>query len=230
MEKIKKICDIHNIEYEAKFIKFINSYSMCPKCAEDREQEKEEKEKREAYIKKCKEQEFLRNYIISNSNIPLRYIDFVINKDNKNIKPFLKYLDLPLEKNLFIIGDTGAGKTLFLSKVLIKNADKFPIYLNGNELVLLNENNFKIVDLLNKIDGKGIIAIDEVQMLIFGQKTLIMDYIIDKAYNQQSKIILCGNLTKQGLEALKNREWKRISSRIKQDGVSILDFGDKDLR
>ncbi|HEE9143700.1 TPA: hypothetical protein R2J93_001645, partial [Campylobacter coli] len=112
----------------------------------------------------------------------------------------------------------------------INNASKYPMYLNGNDLMLIKDNDFKLSQVLDKIQDKGIVAIDEVQMLIFGERFLLMDAIIDRAYNQNSKIILCGNLTREGLKILSNKQWKRVSSRFKQGGVSILDFGDKDLR
>ncbi|EEV5427954.1 ATP-binding protein [Campylobacter coli] len=230
MEKIKKICEIHNIEYEANIIPFLNLYSNCPKCDDARkEKERIEKEKEEAILKE-RERKYFEDYVIFNSNIPSRYIDYKINYNFENIKKNEKFLKEPLENNIFIIGDTGVGKTLFLSKVLINNAKEYPIYLNGNDLILIQDNDFKLSQILEKIERKGIIAIDEVQMLIFGERYLLMDVIVDKAYNQNSKIIFCGNITKEGMKVLSNKQWKRISSRFKQGVVNILDFGDKDLR
>ncbi|HDZ5042899.1 TPA: AAA family ATPase [Campylobacter jejuni] len=230
MKVVKKTCEIHNLEYDAKIIPFLNLYSNCPKCEEDRKNiEKLEKERIEKRNKELEKKHF-DDYIVFNSNIPDRYIDFNVFDSYENFSKNNKFLKEPLQNNIFIIGDTGTGKTLFLSKVLINNVERYPIYLNGNDLMLIQDNDFKISKILEKIDKKGIIAIDEVQMLILNERYLLMDAIIDKAYNQNSKIILCGNITRDGLKVLSNKQWKRISSRFKQGGVNILDFGDKDLR
>lgn len=230
MKKVKKHCEIHSLDYEATYIEFLDIYSKCPKCSEmQKEKELKEKLKKEQ-IENLKMKEHFERYINENSNIPQRYLKFDLNYDFENVKKNEKFLKEPLENNIFIIGDTGAGKTLFLSKVLINNASKYPVYLNGNDLMLIQDNDFKLSQVLDKIQDKGIVAIDEVQMLIFGERFLLMDAIIDRAYNQNSKIILCGNLTREGLKILSNKQWKRVSSRFKQGGVNILDFGDRDLR
>lgn len=230
IENIKKTCEIHNLEYEAKHIKFLNMFSKCPECKKEQEFQEKEKKEIENRLNSQKEAEYLKKYIKVSSNIPLRYTDFKANIEMENFNKYKSYLNEKLSNNLFIIGDTGTGKTLFLSKVLINNADKFPIYLNANDIALMQENDFRVSNILDKIDKKGIVAIDEVQMLIFGKRYLLMDAIIDRAYNQGSVIIFSGNITKKGLEVLGNNEWKRITSRFKQNGVSILDFGNKDLR
>lgn len=229
-EKVKKFCEFHNYEYEAHIIPFLNLYSECPRCKEDRkERERLEKEREEAFRKE-KERIYFIDYIKNYSNIPYRYIDFKIDYNCENFRKNEIFLKEPLNKNLLIIGNTGTGKTLFLSKVLINNMEKYPIYLNGNELNILKDDDFRINEILEKIDGKGIIAIDEAQELILNNRYSLLNIITDKAYNQTSKVVICGNIGKEGLNILSSGKFNRILSRLKQDGLNILNFGDKDLR
>lgn len=228
--KVKKFCEFHNYEYEAHIIPFLNLYSECPRCKEDRkERERLEKEREEA-LQKEKERIYFINYIKNHSNIPNRYIDFEVNYNNETFRKYEKLLKKPLERNLFIKGETGVGKTLFLSKILINNMEKYPVYLDGDELSLLKDDDFRINQILEKIDGKGIIAIDEVQTLILKNKFLILNIIINKAYNQSSKIIICGNFNKEALSIISSKEYRRILDRIMQDGLIGIDFTNENLR
>lgn len=229
--EIKEItCEKHGVKYEAKYIPLINLYSDCPLCKEEKEAQKL---KYEAELKKRQEAKELMEdiyYIDNFSNIPKRYINFSINENKGGFLNNSNLLNEPLNQNVFIIGDTGAGKTLFLTKLLMKNARKKPYYLSGNELNLLKDNDYHLNTILKAIANKGIMAIDEVQDLILNKRYAILDLIIDKAYMQGNIIILCGNLSMKALGKLKEDEWRRVSSRIKQGGLKILDFGKKDLR
>lgn len=230
MEINKITCEKHGIEYEAKYISLIDIYSDCPLCKEEKEAKKLKYE--EEAKKRQKERELLEDiyYIDNFSNIPNRYVNFSIDENKGGFANNSRLLNEPLSQNVFIIGDTGAGKTLFLTKLLIKNARKKPYYLSGNELNLLKDNDYKLNAILEAVKNKGIVAIDEVQDLILNKRYLILDLIVDKAYMQGNIIVLCGNLSMEALGELKKDEWRRVSSRIKQGGLKILDFGKKDLR
>ena len=229
--EIKKItCEKHGIEYEAKYISLINLYSDCPLCKEEKEAQRlkyeEEAKKRQEARELMEDVRHIDNF----SNIPQRYINFSIDESKGGFANNSNLLNEPLSQNVFIIGDTGAGKTLFLTKLLMKNARKKPYYLSGNELNLLKDNDYRLNAILEAVANKGIVAIDEVQDLILNKRYLILDLIVDKAYMQGNIIVLCGNLSMEALGELKKDEWRRVSSRIKQGGLKILDFGKKDLR
>ena len=132
--------------------------------------------------------------------------------------------------NLIIIGDTGTGKTCYVSEIIKENIDKCGIYLNSNELAVF-KNSYRIDKILDSIESKGIVAIDEIQVLLDNRDYFLIDLIIDKAYLNGSRIIIAGNITKEALTIFKNPELKRSGSRLKDcEQLRILDFGLKDLR
>lgn len=229
-DKVTLTCEKHNLEYEGRYIPLIDIYTECPKCAEERKERLRQEQEAERLKEERKEREYYERYIKNFSNIPLRYIDFNFDIETSNVKQYAKILEEPLNKNLFITGNTGVGKTAFMCKVLINNAKRIPYYLDGNELSLMSNKTFAISGILEKIEGKGIIAIDEVQQLILNGKNGIFDYIINKAYNQKSNIILCGNLSEDISKTLAKDEWKRSAGRFKQDGVIVINVKGKDLR
>lgn len=229
-DKVKLFCETHNLEYEGRYIPLIDIYTECPKCAEERKERLIKEMEAERLKEEQKEREYYEGYIRNYSNIPLRYIDYDFDVETSNVKQYAKILEEPLNKNIFITGNTGVGKTAFLCKVLINNAKRMPYYLDGNELALMSDKTFAISGILEKIEGKGIIAIDEVQQLILNGKNSIFDYIINKAYNQKSNMILCGNLSDDVSKTLAKDEWKRSSGRFKQDGVIVINVKGKDLR
>lgn len=229
-DKVKLFCEAHNLEYEGRYIPLIDIYTECPKCAEERKERLVKEMEAKRLKEEQKEREYYERYIKNYSNIPLRYIDYNFDVETSNIKQYAKILEEPLNKNIFITGNTGVGKTAFLCKVLINNAKRMPYYLDGNELALMSDKTFAISGILEKIEKKGIIAIDEVQQLILNGKNSIFDYIINKAYNQKSNMILCGNLSDDVSKTLAKDEWKRSSGRFKQDGVIVMNVKGKDLR
>lgn len=229
-DKVKLFCETHNLEYEGRYIPLIDICTECPKCAEERKERLIKEMEAERLKEEQKEREYYESYIKNYSNIPLRYIDYDFDVETSNIKQYAKILEEPLNKNIFITGSTGVGKTAFLCKVLINNAKRMPYYLDGNELALMSDKTFAISGILEKIEGKGIIVIDEVQQLILNGKNIIFDYIINKAYNQKSNMILCGNLSDDVSKTLAKDEWKRSSGRFKQDGVIVINVKGKDLR
>lgn len=229
-DKVKLFCETHNLEYEGRYIPLIDIYAECPKCVEERKERLIKEMEAKRLKEEQKEREYYERYIKNYSNIPLRYIDYDFDVETSNIKQYAKILEEPLNKNIFITGSTGVGKTAFLCKILINNMKRIPYYLDGNELALMSDKTFAISGILEKIEGKGIIAIDEVQQLILNGKNSIFDYIINKAYNQKSNIILCGNLSDDVSKTLAKDEWKRSAARFKQDGVIVMNVKGKDLR
>ena len=84
---------------------------------------------------------------------------------------------------------------------------------------------------MDSIESKGIVAIDEIQVLLDNRDYFLIDLIIDKAYLNGARIIIAGNITKQALTIFKNAELKRSGSRLKDcEQLRILDFGLDDLR
>lgn len=219
-------CEIHDLEYEATYVALLNLYSKCPKCLaemrERKERERQEQEKR--MLDEKKKLHF--DYLVKFSNIPKRYLNSSFDFSKK--AEFQEHI--LTDDNLIIIGDTGAGKTCYISEILKANIDKCGIYLNASEILLL-KNNFKMQDFLNALDGKGIVIIDEFQSLINAKEYFLIDLVIDKAYLNGARIIIAGNITKEALMIFREPELKRAGSRLKDcENLRILDFGNKDLR
>lgn len=227
---IKEIikCEIHQLEYEATFVPLLNLYSKCPKCLEEMRARKERERLEQEQRLKDEKVKLHWDYLLKFSNIPKRYLNQKINFDLSKASEFREHIFG--DDNLIIIGDTGAGKTCYVSEILKANIDKCGIYLNAGEILLL-KNSFKMQDFLNSLDGKGIVIIDEFQNLINSKDYFLIDLVIDKAYLNGARIIIAGNITKKALEIFREPELKRAGSRLKDcENLKILDFGNKDLR
>ena len=230
VEIVKAFCQKHSLEYEAKSIKIFGVISKCPKCKEELEKEKEQEALRQAELEKKQDYEDMLNYLERFSNIPKRYIKKTANLEYQNFKKYRSILEKELEKNLFIIGDTGVGKTFFIAEIFKRNWKRAPYYIDSSDLNLFNEKDFRLAGLLEKIDGRSIIAIDEVQMLCTNERIHILESIICRAYSNGSVIILCGNGIKEDYTFLSDPKYKRMTSRFKDGGVNLIDFGSGDLR
>lgn len=229
-KELDLFCEKHNLSYKGFEIKAFGIVSKCPKCKEEFEIQKELEKKQEFEIQDKKEKEYFQNYLEFASGIPKRYLNAKVDYSFENFKNYKDILENELKTNLFIFGDTGLGKTLFLSQIMGKNVKKYPIYLNGNELCLLQDNDFRISDILKKIDGKKLLIIDELQKIILSKKYNLLDLIIDKAYNDEMIIVLSGNFTLKALEIFKSDDLKRVASRLKSNDLKFLEFKGKDLR
>lgn len=221
-------CEIHQLEYEATFVPLLNLYSKCPKCLEEMRARKEQEQREQEQRLKDEKVKLHWDYLLKFSNIPKRYLNQKINFDLSKAGEFKEHI--LSDDNLIIIGDTGAGKTCYVSEILKANIDKCGIYLNAGEILLL-KNSFKMQDFLNALDGKGIIIVDEFQNLVNAKEYFLIDLIIDKAYLNGARIIIAGNITKEALTIFREPELKRAGSRLKDcENLRILDFGSKDLR
>lgn len=221
-------CEIHDLEYEATYVALLNLYSKCPKCLAEMRERKEREQREQEQRLKDEKIRFHYDYLVKFSNIPKRYLNQAINYDLSKAGEFKEHI--LSDDNLIIIGDTGAGKTCYVSEILKANIDKCGIYLNASEILLL-KNNFKMQDFLNALDGKGIVIIDEFQSSINAKEYFLIDLVIDKAYLNGARIIIAGNITKEALMIFREPELKRAGSRLKDcENLKILDFGNKDLR
>ena len=185
VEIVKAFCEKHGLEYEAKSINIFGVISKCPKCKDEEEKEKEQEALRQAELQKKQDYEDMINYLEKFSNIPKRYIMRNANLEFDNFKRHCDILKNKLEKNIFLIGDPGTGKTFF---------------------------------------------IDEVQMLCTNEKIHILEALVCGAYSNGSVIILCGNGIKEDYHFLSNPKYKRMTSRLKDGGMDLIDFGSGDLR
>ena len=156
-------CEIHDLEYEATIYPQIGIITKCPECLKEMREKKAQEQKEQEQRLKDEKIKFHWDYLQKFSNIPKRYLNQKINFDLSKAGEFKEHI--LSDDNLIIIGDTGAGKTCYISEILKANIDKCGIYLNASEILLL-KNNFKMQDFLNALDGKGIVIIDEFQSLI----------------------------------------------------------------
>ena len=219
-------CEIHNIEYEATILPLIGVASKCPECLKElrAEQEREKQKEAERIL-----QEKIRkhqDYLVQFSKVPKRYLkkSFDFSKKGGEFKEHLLSKD-----NLIIIGDTGTGKTFYVSEIIKQSIDKCGLYLNSNELAVLK--NYKVHNILDNMEDKDLIVIDEIQVLLDNRDYFLIDLIIDKAYLNDARIVLAGNISKQALTIFKEPELKRSGSRLKDcEQLRILEFGLQDLR
>lgn len=219
-------CEIHNLEYEATIYPQIGIITKCPECLKEMRERKaqEQKEQEKRMLDEKKKLHF--DYLVKFSNIPKRYLNSSFDFTKK--AEFQEHI--LTDDNLIIIGDTGTGKTCYISQIIKDNIDKCGIYLNSNELAVF-KNSYRIDKILDSIESKGIVAIDEIQVLLDNRDYFLIDLIIDKAYLNGARIIIAGNITKQALTIFKNAELKRSGSRLKDcEQLRILDFGLDDLR
>ena len=221
-------CEIQDLEYEATIYPQIGIITKCPECLKEMRERKAQEQKEQEQRLKDEKIKFHWDYLQKFSNIPKRYLNQKINFDLSKAGEFKEHI--LSDDNLIIIGDTGAGKTCYISEILKANIDKCGIYLNASEILLL-KNNFKMQDFLNALDGKGIVIIDEFQSLINAKEYFLIDLVIDKAYLNGARIIIAGNITKEALMIFREPELKRAGSRLKDcEQLRILDFGLDDLR
>ena len=221
-------CEIHNLDYEATIYPQIGIITKCPECLKEMREKKAQEQKEQEQRLKDEKIKFHWDYLQKFSNIPKRYLNQKINFDLSKAGEFKEHI--LSDDNLIIIGDTGAGKTCYISEILKANIYKCGIYLNASEILLL-KNNFKMQDFLNALDGKGIVIIDEFQSLINAKEYFLIDLVIDKAYLNGARIIIAGNITKEALMIFREPELKRAGSRLKDcEQLRILDFGLDDLR
>ena len=86
-------------------------------------------------------------------------------------------------------------------------------------------------NILDNLENKDLVVIDEIQVLLENRDYFLIDLIIDKAYLNDARIVIAGNISKQALTIFKEPELKRSGSRLKDcEQLRILEFGLKDLR
>lgn len=223
-------CEMHNLEYEGKSLAMLGLVEPCPKCKEARELKKAKALREEQERAKNEQMQYQIKYLEQFSNLPKRYLNAKADVNVGDIAKYKKYLEMPLNRNLFIFGGIGTGKTLFCTQIVKANVGKAPIYLSGNELDLMRDDDYRLGGVIDKMEGKAIVIIDEIQMLILNKRVRILDAITDKAYSNGANIIFCGNLEKSQLSVLKNDEFRRITSRLKDNDLQMIEFRGKDLR
>lgn len=228
LEEKDLFCEKHNHAYKGFSVGFITS--ICPICKKEQEEQKIkiEQAQEQAKIKEELERQdrFLREY----SKIPQKYLYFNADYTSPNFAKYQKILSEPLKRNLFIYGDVGVGKTLFLSELMKANKHRYPKYLSGNDIILTNENSYKLDEFLEYYKYTKLLIIDEVQKVLFSDKIHLLDIIIDNAYQNDAIIVFCGNFTQESVSVLTQDKFKRITSRIKQNNLKALFFGGGDLR
>lgn len=215
----KLICEKHAIEYEGRLL-FGKIPLGCPKCREaeaeaQRLREVQRLKQKDTEIKQCNE------FRVQASGLPKKLINTKA-KFTENFKRFSKHL-ISLEKNLFLCGSVGTGKSMFCAELIKRNTQKFPQYYCASDLVYLT--NAKKAEFLKSVEICELFIIDEISDLAQVDESFL-NALIDKLYSNDCLLVLVGNVSKDFLNTLS----LKVLSRLNAKGLEICEFKGKDLR
>lgn len=218
-------CDKHNISYEARSLAF-GLHTNCPKCNDEilaYKQAKKDYENLYNQERKLELEKEAKSLAIESSGIPLCHVKNKY-RETENIKRYKDFVKS--NKNLFIFGDVGVGKTYFAYLIIRACYENNPLYINGNEITFYTKLDFS--KLLTKIQDKNnkLIIIDEVFKLLSLDVTLL-DSFFSLLYDKGIRVVMIGNFVKK--DDFLNRLSKRVISRLSEN-LECLEFKGQDLR
>ena len=144
-------CQKHGIEFRGRLL--LNRIPIgCPKCKEENEKLARDVEVKELKKKEAELAEFV-EFRVKHSGLSKKLIETKA-KYTKNFKEFSQHL-MSLEKNLFLCGGVGTGKTMFCAELVKRNTHRYPRYFCACDLAYLT--NSKRVDLLDRLDRKSVV-------------------------------------------------------------------------
>lgn len=219
LEVILLKCERHDIEFEGKVL--LGGIKIgCPQCKEENEKLARD---REAQALKQKEAELAeyRDFRIKHSGLSRKLIESKA-KYTKNFKEFSQHL-MSLEKNLFLYGGVGTGKTMFCAELVKRNTHRYPRYFCACDLAYLT--NSKRVDLLDGLKHCELFILDEISDISLIDESFL-NALIDKLYNNDCIFVLCGNVSKDFLNSLSTKALSRLNA----NGLEVCEFLGDDLR
>lgn len=219
LESKRMICQKHGIEFEGKLL--LGKIPIgCPKCKEESEKLARDREAQELKRKEAELAEY-RDFRIKHSGISKKLIETKA-KYTKNFKEFSQHL-MSLEKNLFLCGGVGTGKTMFCAELVKRNTHRYPRYFCACDLAYLT--NSKRVDLLSSLKHCELFILDEISDIGLINESFL-NALIDNLYNNDCIFVLCGNVSKDFLNGLNTK----ILSRLNANGLEVCEFLGEDLR
>lgn len=212
-------CQKHGIEFQGRLL--LNRIQIgCPKCREEDEQKLRERE--EAKIKaKNEELQRFKDFRIKHSGLPKKLIETKA-KYTQNFRQFSEHL-IELKNNLFLCGGVGTGKTMYCAELIKRNTEKYPMYFLACDLAYLS--NTKKQDFIKSLDICELFILDEISDIGLIDESFF-NLVVDKLYNQDSIIVLSGNVKNDYLNSLS----LKVLSRLNANGLSICEFNGNDLR
>ena len=219
LESKQMICQKHGIEFEGKLL--LGKIPIgCPKCKEESEKLARDREAQELKQKEAELAEY-RDFRIKHSGLSRKLIETKA-KYTKNFKEFSQHL-MSLEKNLFLCGNVGTGKTMFCAELVKRNTHRCPRYFYTCDLAYLT--NSKRVDLLSSLKHCELFILDEISDIGLIDESFL-NALIDKLYNNDCIFVLCGNVSKDFLNSLNTK----VLSRLNANGLEVCEFLGEDLR
>lgn len=219
LETKRLICQKHGVEFEGKLL--LGKIPIgCPKCKEENEKLALEIE---AKTIKQREEELAeyKEFRIKHSGLSKKLIETKA-KYTKNFKEFSQHL-MSLEKNLFLCGGVGTGKTMFCAELIKRNFEKCPRYFCTADISYMT--NSKKTDLLNSLKHCELFILDEISDVGLIDESFF-NTLIDKLYNNNCLFVLSGNVSKDFLNSLSTK----VLSRLNANGLEICEFIGEDLR
>ena len=226
VEKPKKVaevmllkCQKHDIEFEGKLL--LGKIPIgCPKCKEENEKLARDMEAKELKKKEAELAEFV-EFRVKHSGLSKKLIETKA-KYTKNFKEFSQHL-MSLEKNLFLCGGVGTGKTMFCAELVKRNTHRYPRYFCACDLAYLT--NSKRVDLLDRLKHCELFILDEISDIGLIDESFL-NALIDKLYNNDCIFVLSGNVSKDFLNGLNTKALSRLNA----NGLEVCEFRGEDLR
>lgn len=221
IEKKKMKCEKHGTEFEGRLL-FGKIKVGCPLCAREQEAQRQAKEAQRQRQKEQELQEY-KDFRVKCSGLGKRLIETKA-KYTQNFKEFSKHLK-SLEKNLYLYGNVGTGKSMFCAELIKRNTDKMPLYFLASDLAYLTKS--KCVEILNaqSTNNCGLFIIDEISDLPLIDESFL-NALIDKLYNNDCLFVLSGNVSKDFLNSLSLKVLSRLNAR----GLELCEFSGEDLR
>lgn len=218
IQYIERVCEKHGV-WKEKIVYFKNiamRLGVCQKCLAE---EKEIEKKQEEYLRDKRIKE-IKDYALRNSNIPERYKakKFILTDNVSKNKEIFNKLG---NKNLYIYGDTGVGKTHFLVKLILEKLMKYPYYINCETF---NLTGYKTNDFLENIKEHEIIVFDEAQCIL---ENKLLELAILTAYDNKAILYFGSNID---FKDFSSKISNRIIDRMLEGELQVIHFTGKSLR